>query len=343
MAMDMLDKPYVLIVDDIEDNALLLEFILGSDNYVIKCATSVAEAVEIMGEGLPDIILTDITMPDVDGFEFMSMLKNNNRTRDIPIVVISGLDSHEDKVKAFELGAVSFLGKPYDRFEIQNSIGINVKLRRMQQELEEYNKKLNITIEQQYKRIEQEQKHILFALANIAEMEIGSEDNRLEKLAHNARVLAQSISFLPKYEDYISQDYLDTIEVAALLHDIGRISSKGGDGDGKFEHAGRGAVILERVYSECPNNRFLKMAIIIARYHHHDFTGSNPDACQGEDIPLSARIMRIIDDYNRFSNDKEKGEIHDGGEVLHYMKEHSGIWYDPEIMEVFLKVVNQMH
>ncbi len=343
MAMDMLDKPYVLIVDDIEDNALLLEFILGSDNYTIKCATSVAEAVEIMGEGLPDIILTDITMPDIDGFEFMSMLKNNSRTKDIPIVVISGLDSNDDKQKAFELGAVSFLGKPYDRFEIQNSIGINVKIRRMQQELEEYNKKLNITIEQQFKRIELEQKHILFALANVAEMEIDEKDNRLEKLAYNARVLAQSLSFLPKYENYISEDYLETIEVAALLHDIGKITSKNCNKSEKFEHAERGAKILEGVYSVCSQNRFLNMAIIIARYHHHDFTDSNPDMCQGEDIPLSARIMRVIDDYNSFSNNMEKGDSYDCSEVLEYMREHSGIWYDPEILEVFFKIVNQMH
>lgn len=339
MDRDILDKPFVLIVDDIEDNALLLEFILGEEDYIIKCATSVREAVEIMGEGLPDIILTDITMPDVDGFEFMTMLKNNNRTRDIPIVVISGLDSNDDKQKAFELGAISFLGKPYDRFEIQNNIAVNVKLRRMQQELEEYNRKLNRTIESQYKRIEQEQKHILLALANITEMESGYSDNRLEKIAYNSRILAQSLSFVKTYEDYISQDYLDTIEVAALLHDIGRIAMDKEDTKNECEHATRGANILRSVYKEISDNRFLNMAIGIAQYHHHDFKSDDEEAVQGIKIPLSARIVRIVVDFDKFKREYDN----DINKTLEYMKEHSGEWYDPEIIDIFARIINQMH
>jgi len=339
MDRDILDKPFVLIVDDIEDNALLLEFILGEENYIIKCATSVREAIEIMGEGLPDIILTDITMPDVDGFEFMEMLKTNNRTKDIPIVVISGLDSNDDKQRAFELGAISFLGKPYDRFEIQNNIAVNVKLRRMQQELEEYNRKLNITIESQHKRIEMEQKHILLALANVTEMERGYTDNRLEKLAHNARILAQSLSFVKTYEDYISKDYLETIEVAALLHDIGMLTMDKDKPDDECEHAVRGADILRSVYKEISDNRFLNMAIGIAQYHHHDYKSDDEEKTQGDRIPLSARIMRIIVDYGRIRKDYDEN---DKAGPLDYMKQYSGLWYDPEIFDVFVRVINQM-
>lgn len=341
MMIESKEKPFVLIVDDIEDNALLLEFILGTEDYAIKCATSVAEAVEIMGEKLPDIILTDITMPDVDGFEFMTMLKNNNRTKDIPIVVISGLETNEDKQKAFDHGAVSFLGKPYDRFEIQNNIAINVKLRRMQQELEEYNKKLYITIEQQSKRIEEEQKHILHALAKVAEIDRGIGNDRLENLADNARLLAQSLSFVKEYEDYISQDYIDTIGVAALLHDIGKIAVN--DEDDIFVHAEKGARILEEVYSTCSYNRFLNMAILIARYHHHDYSCDDPEKCQGENIPVSARIMRIIDDYNYFLENKESMKFSSNSDILKYMKKQSGKWYDPIMLDVFLKIKNQMN
>lgn len=341
MRHEINEKPFILIVDDIEDNALLLEFILGAGEYSIRCATSVAEAVEIMGERLPDIILTDITMPEIDGFEFMAMLKNNNRTKDIPIVVISGLDSRDDKQKAYELGAVSFLGKPYDRFEIQNNIAINVKMRRMQQELEQYNKKLNITIEQQYKRIEQEQKNILVALANLVEVNKESDEtNRLERISYNARVLAQSLSFCPAYERYVSPDYVETIEVASLLHDIGYIgASEKADEDERF-YAEKGAQILETVYKECQNNKFLSMAINIARYHLNDYAGN--DERRGEDIPLAARIMRIIIDYDKIKAGIPAEEDKDNAAILKQMKRFAGVRYDPDIFEIFAKIINQL-
>lgn len=339
------NKPLVLIVDDIEDSTLMLEMFLGEENYNIKCATSVEQAIQIMGEGLPDIILTDLTMPEVDGFDFMRMIKNNVRTRDIPILVTSGLENIEDKQKAFELGAVGFLGKPYDRLEITNSVAINVKLRMMQQELEAYNKRLNITIEQQYKRIEEEQKNILVALANIVEIKQGRGGrNRLEKLAYNAQLLAQCLELNEDYEDYISQDYVETIHIAALLHDIGKIGVSSPEECDNYvdNHAEKGAQILEEIYKECSQNRFLNMAIYIARYHHHDYKSDDPDAVQGEDLPVSARIMRIIDDFDKLVNSHNDGKHWSVYEVLDEMKKDSGIKYDPVMLEVFEKIAGQV-
>lgn len=336
-------KPLVLIVDDIEDSTLMLEMFLGEDKYNIKCATSVEQAMQIMGEGLPDIILTDLTMPEIDGFDFMRLIKNNVRTRDIPILVTSGLENIEDKQKAYELGAVGFLGKPYDRFEITNSVAINVKLRLMQRELEAFNKRLNVTIDQQYKRIEEEQKNILFALANIVEIKQGRGDrNRLEKLAYNTKLLAQCLELNEDYEDYISEDYVNTIYIAALLHDIGKIGGETVDENGKDNHEEKGAQILEEIYKECSQNRFLNMAIYIARYHHHDYKSDDPNMCQGDDLPVSARIMRIIDDYDTLCNMRLSDKHGNVSEVLEEMKKDSGVKYDPVILQVFEKIAGQV-
>lgn len=343
------ERNYILIVDDMEESAILLQKVIEKIGYESTWAGSVPEAVKIMGKGLPDLVITDITMPEISGYEFIQMLQKNVLTKEIPIIVASALNTNEDKRRAYEAGVSDYITKPFNVIQMGASIHTHMKMRRMQKELEEYSRKLKITIEQQHKKIESEQKHILVALANVIELMSGDDGaNHLANIAYNAQLLAQSLSFSKNYEDYISQDYIETIHVAALLHDIGKISYEGDTlglgGDAIDMHGERGARILEGIYHECVGNRFLNMAINIARYHNKNYTSDNPeDEIQGEKLPLSSRIVHVVCDYDSFTTGRKKECFSNREEVLQYMKEQSGKKYDPEIIEVFLKVVNQLH
>jgi putative two-component system response regulator len=141
----------ILVVDDVEVNLTILEGIILNMGFYPIIAQSVKEALEILqsGEALPKVILSDISMPDIDGFTFCSMLKKNPYTKDIPVIFISAMDSVSDLNKGFELGAVDYISKPFDRAEVEVRLSTHVKLYTMQKDLEENNRQLSIVVARQ--------------------------------------------------------------------------------------------------------------------------------------------------------------------------------------------------
>ena len=142
-------KPNILIVDDVSANLVLLSEIIKSAGYVPRPVISVKQALAAINQKSPHIILLDITMPEINGFDFCSMLKADVKTRDIPIIFISALDSVEDKIKGFKLGAVDYIAKPFEKEEVTLRLDTHLKIYKMQQELETYNKKLHKVVNTQ--------------------------------------------------------------------------------------------------------------------------------------------------------------------------------------------------
>ena len=145
--------PNILIVDDVPTNLVILSEMIKSVGYTPRPVTSVKQAQAAISQKTPQLILLDISMPDIDGFEFCSMLKADVKTRDIPIIFISALDSVEDKIKGFKLGAVDYISKPFEKEEVTLRLNTHLKIYKMQQELESYNKKLHKMVSAQMERI----------------------------------------------------------------------------------------------------------------------------------------------------------------------------------------------
>ncbi|MCI8483937.1 MAG: response regulator [Lachnospiraceae bacterium] len=347
--------PQILIVDDVDANLMILENIILEMGYLPKCASSAGEAAKLIGEGLPQLILLDVFMPEMDGYEFCERLKENPITRDIPIIFISAADSSEDKVRGFKLGAVDYIGKPFEVTEVTMRVKNHLKLYEMQQELELSNRRLHSVISSQARRIEEEQKNILYALATLTEGKDTDTKYHLDNVAYNCRLLAQSLQFSPEFSEEVSESFIDTIEVASRLHDIGKIQTpynilfKPGPLEPEEmsivkRHVEHGAAILERVYANTPENSFLPMAIEIARYHHARWDGTGyPEELRGKNIPLSARITIIVDIYDTLLGERCYKEAYSTEESLKIIEEGSGTFFDPEIVDVFLKVKKQFH
>lgn len=356
--METKDKPgtvpQILIVDDVDANLMILENIIQEMGYIPRCAGNAADAAALIAESLPQLILLDVFMPEMDGYEFCERLKDSPITRDIPIIFISAADSSEDKVRGFKLGAVDYIGKPFEVTEVTMRVKNHLKLYEMQQELELSNRRLNSVISSQARRIEDEQKNILYALAAVTEGKDSDTKNHLDNVAFNCRLLAQSLQFSPEFTEDISEGFIDTIEVASRLHDIGKIQTPCDiltkQGPLKKEemqivkrHVKQGAEILERVYKNTPGNSFLPMAIEIARYHHArwDGTGYPEDIC-GKDIPLSARITIIADIFDTLTGERCYKSAYSKEESIKIIEEGSGTFFDPEIVDVFMKVEKQL-
>jgi putative two-component system response regulator len=342
----------ILVVDDVEVNLTILEGIISNMGFCPVIAQSVKEALGILqsGETLPKVILSDISMPDVDGFTFCSMLKKNPYTKDIPVIFISAMDSASDLSKGFELGAVDYISKPFDRAEVELRLSTHVKLYTMQKDLEENNRQLSIVVARQMEKLRLEQKNIMTAMARLVESKENAGGDHYKNILYNSRILAQGMQLSPKFEDRISDDFIDTIESSAGLHDIGKIMLpdsvllKNAPLDEKERqimktHAELGAKTLMDIYDGVEKNDFVQMAIDIAWYHHECWDGSGyPKGLKGEEIPLSARIVKVVDVFDAMIHKRRYRDPIPIEQTLQSMQENAGREFDPDIIRVFMRI-----
>lgn len=342
----------ILVVDDVEVNLIILEEIIKNMGYEALLAQSVKEALQIIEdrEQLPKVILSDISMPETDGFTFCSMLKNDPYTKDIPVIFISAMDTASDLSKGFELGAVDYIPKPFEKTEVEMRISTHLKIYNMQRDLEENNKQLNLVVARQMEKLRIEQKNIMTALARLVESRENVSGSHYKNILYNSRILAEGMQLSPMFEDDVTDDFIDTIESSAGLHDIGklmipdRILLKNAPLDEEERrimcaHAELGAKTLNDIYEGVEKNDFVEMAIDIAWYHHECWDGSGyPKGLKGKEIPLSARIVKVVDVFDAMISERRYKKPIPLDQTLAYMQEKSGTDFDPDIIRVFMRI-----
>lgn len=347
----------ILIVDDVEVNLIILEEIIKDMGYYPLCAQSVKEALQMIQDSdqLPRVILSDISMPEIDGFSFCSMLKKDPYTRDIPVIFISAMDRASDLNQGFALGAVDYISKPFDKTEVEMRISTHLKLYSMQMDLEENNRNLSVVVARQMEKLRIEQKNIMTAFARLIERKENIGSSHSENILYNSRILALGMQFSPMFEDEISDDFIDTIESSAGLHDIGKVMIpdsillKNGpltEEERKviMTHAEIGAQTLIDIYDGTEYNDFVRMAIDIAWYHHENWDGSGyPKGLKGKEIPLSARIVKLVDVFDAMINQRRYRSAIPLDRTLTYIEENAGIMFDPDIVRVFMKIYHNFH
>lgn len=347
-------QPNILIVDDISANLVMLSGWIKEIGCIPIPVTSVKQAIDVIGKKKPQLILLDVTMPDMDGYEFCAMLKKDSVTREIPIIFISALDAVDDKVRGYEAGGVDYIAKPFEKLEFTLRINTHLKIYRMQRELEEYNKKLHKMVNDQMNKINEEQCRMLTALAPLIEAKEKDGERHMRLIGKNCRMLAISLQFSPKYDKEVSNRFVDEIELASQLHDIGCVAvndnilfKQGKLNNTEFaqmkEHTLIGAKHIEAICLERGMNSFMKMAVEIARYHHENWDGTGyPEGISGNEIPLPARIMAIIDTYAALNRERPYRAAYSNDESLEIMRQLTGKRFDPGIMEIFFKIHKQL-
>lgn len=340
----MKEEIKILIVDDISMNVEMLKNIIESRDYTALCALSVREAVNIFEKELPSLILSDLSMPEIDGLSFCQMVKSNPKTKEIPFIFISILDTAKEKESAFRAGAADFISKPFDPTEVIMRVDNHLNFYRMKREMADYNHMMHQLVEKQQKQLEAEQTRILSIVIRMMERLDGNMGRHLKNVGGNCRILSQSLQLLPKYEAVITDKFTETIEAAAELCIIesllqGFAGNTGMQGGKDGEQAKQSVSFLKEIAEDGKKSRLLTMASNIAscRSAHWDGTG-NPDL-KGENIPLEARIMALAEDFSMQTGETEE---ENPAKKVQRMNEQSGLLYDPDIVKVFDKVWQHM-
>ena len=318
----------VLIVDDMDINVDILANIIEEMGYQPLCALSVEEAFGFLRNSLPQLILLDVSMPQMDGYEFCSLLKKSPVTRDIPVIFISALDTIQDKIKGLELGAADFITKPFEAAEVMMRVENHLAARQMKLEQLNFNRRLHKMMTEQMEKLNSEKKAIVCALAEMVSNRVGIPKDHLTNVRQNARILAQSLQLAPGFGELLTEEFIADIGDAAILHDIGYLW------EDDEAHVAAGKRILETILANEPPSAWKDMAITIAYHHHCDFANH-------DELPLAARITRIVNDFDNISRSKKAEGVAEADikkEALMEMAAGAGKDYDPQIIEVLTKV-----
>ncbi len=347
------NAPVILIVDDISVNVTILENILTHEGYGTMTALSVRSALEQMQQMQPDLILSDLSMPEIDGLEFCRILKGDPATREIPFIFITVLNTSKEKEEAFLAGAVDFIPKPFDTVEVLMRVNNHLGAYRMRQEMADYNRMMHRLVEDQKNQIEREHTNVLRALSRIVRMKDSEKEGHRDNVEYNSRLLAQGLQFSPVYEDKITDEFVEAVGLAAGLHDIGRffmtkeaVRQDGGPKRENLEYiqkcAGEGDGIMKEFGAGQEGGGALEIARHIARYHHARWDGSGYPEEKGRKIPLEARIVAVANDFDEMTS-LEYGEaactVEEG---LKLLNERSGTYYDPDVVSVFNRLSGRM-
>lgn len=340
----------VLIVDDLEPNRLILEEIIRNMKCIPILAEGGEQALKLVMEHSPQLVLTDISMPGMDGYELCRRLKAKEATRNIPIVFISAFDNPQDIVEGFRLGGSDYITKPFIAELVQARVGVHLRLYETRRKLTEMNRRLQISVSEQLRQMEQEKKNILYALANIAAQNACYEEKYMERLKHNCQILAQAMQLSPSFEDKVSDAFIDMLELAAPLCDIGNLGIPIDILQKETElteeetitmqkHTTIGAKLLEDLDVSNDYNDFISTSIDIAHYHHENWDGSGyPSGLAGEEIPLAAQIVAVMETYCRLTENNNRNRE----EALAIMAKEAGRKFNADIFEICDKISRQL-
>ncbi len=347
---ESVESATIMVVDDVPLNLKLLQEMLQSKGYRVLTFPSGKMALRAAAKTQPDLILLDINMPEMDGFEVCARLKADETLREIPVIFISALHETADKVKAFAVGGVDYVTKPFQIEEVHARTQTHLRLRKLQADLKQSNLHLEARVQEQVQEISDSQRTTIIALAKLAECRDDDTGAHVERTQTFCQVLAETLRANSRYADRIDQAFVTNIYYAASLHDIGKVGipdhillKPGKHTPEEFEimktHAIIGAKTLQSACGNYPRNAFLNMGIVIARSHHEKWDGSGyPDGLAGEAIPLPARIMAVADVYDALRSNRPYKTAFTHATSCAMIQDGAGRHFDPVVIAAFQAV-----
>ncbi len=351
---DKKNVPRVLIVDDVETNRFVLRNIISDMGYMPILAENGMQALKLVERMQPQLILSDIAMPQMDGYEFCKIMKSDPLTRDIPIIFISAFDETEDVIRGFEYGGEDYITKPFIPEVVKVRVTLHLKLYDANKDLMETNRMLKTSVSEQLKQLEQEKKRVLYALLRVARENACYDEEHMERICYNCKILSQAMQLSNLYENSISDAYIETIELAAPLCDLGNVAiptdilqktSKLTENEIEVikTHTTVGAKILEDVKAPGDYNDFIQMSIDIAKYHHENWDGTGyPNGLRGKEIPLAAQIVSVISEYCALTEDRNYRKAFEKENALKIIQEEAGVKFNPNVVDILKKIFRQL-
>lgn len=343
----MENKDLILLVDDDISNLKRAQNILGGE-YRISATSSGKMALSVLAKLTPQLILLDVNMPEMDGFETIAAIKALEGGASIPVVFLTGDNDADTETRCFEAGATDFVAKPFVPQVLVSRVKRILENKKYQDHLEDM-------VASQVETITRMQNEVITGIANLIESRDGSTGLHVRNTQNYVRALVKELRKRGMYPDILTAEYEANTINASVLHDIGKIKipdailqKPGRLDDEEYTvmktHAALGGEIIDDIIANVEDEKYMEIARQIARHHHERWDGNGyPDHLAGEDIPLCARIMAIADVFDALYQERcYKPPIRPISKVFKILEENSGSQFDPNLMKVFLEIKDEI-
>lgn len=347
--------PTLLVVDDIPDNLHLLNSLLRN-NYKVLAATSGEKALRIAQDTVVDLVLLDVMMPGMDGYEVCRRLRADERTCEVPILFLTAKNQVEDEEYGLALGANDYLSKPIHPPTLMARVQTQLRLKAASDALRVQNATLDEEVFQRTSELKAVHDVTILLLASLAEARDHETGAHLIRTQNYVKALAEQLSTQPRFADQLDQRSIELMSQSAQLHDIGKVGipdyillKPGPLEPAEFEvmkkhpRVGYQALAQAEKLFGTPQ-RFLQFAKEITLGHHEKWDGSGyPQGLSGEAIPLSARLMAVADVYDAIVNRRVYKPAMGHEKAVNIIREGRGRHFDPDVVDAFLEVADQFH
>ena len=350
------EKALIIMVDDNPANLRIGKNILA-EKYTVATAPSADKMFGLLENNKPVMILLDIDMPEMDGYEAIKILKSNPETKDIPVIFLTARTESDAELTGLNLGAIDYITKPIQpalllkRIEVHLLVAAQRRTLELQAaELKYFNDNLQKMVEEKTRGVLDLQNALLKTMAELVEYRDDITGKHIEQTQLGVRILLEEIVRSGIYPEETKEWDIDLLVQSCQLHDVGKIyisdsilRKPGKLTKEEFEdmkiHTHIGKQIVEKVEMLAKESSFLKYAKVFAAHHHEKWDGTGyPYGLKGEEIPLLGRIMAIADVYDALISVRPYKKAFTHEEAVKIIVEGSGTQFDPQLVEIFLRV-----
>ena len=340
----------ILIVDDERFNINVLVDLLRAD-YKISVAKNGEQALQrTLADPPPDLVLLDIIMPGLDGYEVCRRLKADDRTRDIPIIFVTAMGDVHDETRGLEIGAVDYITKPISPPIVKARVKTHLTLRRAREFLKHQNQILETMVGERTHELALTQDVTILCMASLAETRDQETGFHIRRTQHYIRALCEKLASNSKFKAFLTDEVIELLFKSAPLHDIGKVGvpdsilkKRGPLTPSEIKtmerHAifGRDAILLAE--KQLGSTSFLRFAREITHSHHEKWDGSGyPEGLRGPEIPISGRLMALADVYDALISKRVYKDAFPHEEASRIIINNRGTHFDPDMVDAFVEI-----
>ncbi|MDR2570753.1 MAG: response regulator [Oscillospiraceae bacterium] len=338
----------IVVVDDVPTNLTIARTALA-DKYDVFTAPSGDKLFSLMKRLTPDLILLDIEMPEMDGYEVIAILKASKETAHIPVIFLTGKIDPEHEITGLNLGAVDYVTKPFSRELLLKRIDMHILFEKQKQELSNYNQRLEYEIERKTKTVMELQTVILKAVVELVECRDSITGGHIDRTQLYLSRLIDMLCERGIYSDELSALDVPLLIMSSQLHDVGKIAIRDNillklgplnheELEEMKRHTTYGVDIIKKIENNATENEFLSYAQMFAGTHHERWDGLGyPLGLKGEDIPIPGRLMALVDAYDALTNDRPYKDAFTHEEAVGIIKDGNRTWFDPILCDIFIE------
>ena len=346
------DRKKVILVDDNPINLKLARNTL-MDKYDVFTVPSAEKLFQLLDKAIPDIILLDVMMPEMSGYDAIKILKNDPRTSEIPVIFLTSKSDINSELEGFIQGAVDYVSKPFSPQLLLKRVDVHMLVESQKKELKHINENLQQIVEEKTEEVLELQNAVLKTMSNLVEYRDDITGGHVERTERFLRILIEEMVKQKVYIEILDTWDLKLFLQSAQLHDVGKIAIRDNilmkpatltkeEFDEMKKHTTFGETVIEKIQESSRESVFLTHAKIMAGTHHEKWDGSGyPRGMSGMTIPLQGRLMAIADVYDALISERPYKKAFSAEKAISIIKEGSGAQFDPALIEVFASAAHR--